>query len=850
MAETDATAAKILQVAENLAMTQALDPNTRDGAGFSNADFPAAFALVALGDVAGCAALLQLYSRQAKAKGIKPADLKPWLGESDFSNTEARSSLSQARKGAEGTLAWVERTDGILFNGIGLSVEVKKALKASGHKVAQGWVVPKSHLASVMSQADEIAKKEELQAIADATPQVASAPTGKPVPPPLAIHYDQGEVSWTQPFSEEGVAIRGIVKRLGARFNPDTKGWTLADPVALQALLVLAQDFDAPVVGIDHEPGLDEPTEALVDEIRQGVVKVIIVGQSEHEVCYRLRSKVEGAWEKARSIGAIYDRNAFGGSIRVDKAALRDLCAKLDAFTNIDLSPFLPIISKYEVAQVQAIDPEILAAIPFNTPTGKPFFDHQREGMAFLMTLGLADARLRGGILADSMGLGKTVQSICAANARFPEGRILVVCPASLKTNWRNEIWKWLGNQETIQIMKGTSDIVGDARWVIINYDIILNYVDQLRAVGFSLLISDEAHNLRNPETQRSIAIAGCAAKRAKGTPGQPGYKPPREAQPGIAETCQQSWMLTGTPILNRTKELFNLLKIIGHPLGQDWWRFASRYCAARSNGWGMNFNGSSNLGELAAKMANCYLKRQKDLLNLPPKIQSPRPVDLTDAELNAYHDAVDAMLGRLDGQEDDACILAELNALKLQTARVKMASTVEAAREVVDEGGKVLVFTFYKEVLDALQEEFGNSCVRIDGSVSPAKRQDIVDAFQNDPSKVVFLGQIDAAGVGLTLTAAETVIVNDYPWTPGILYQAEDRCYRIGTTGTVNVYYQEAEGTFDAKLKAILDEKNTVIDAFESGADIASKARMNVVRKLLKEIKKDAAARAASAVA
>lgn len=845
MAETDATAAKILQVAENLAMTQALDPNTRDGAGFSNADFPAAFALVALGDVAGCAALLQLYSRQAKAQGIKPADLKPWLGESDFSNTEARSSLSQARKGAEGTLAWVERPDGILFNGISLSVEVKKALKITGHKVAQGWVVPKSHLASVMSQADEIAKKEELQAIADATPQVASAPTGKPVPPPLAIHYDQGEVSWTQPFSEEGVAIRGIVKRLGARFNPDTKGWTLADPVALQALLILAQDFDAPVVGIDHEPGLDEPTEALVDEIRQGVVKVIIVGQSEHEVCYRLRSKVEGAWEKARSIGAIYDRNAFGGSIRVDKAALRDLCAKLDAFTNIDLSPFLPIISKYEVAQVQAIDPEILAAIPFKTPTGFNFFDHQREGMAFLMTLGLADVRLKGGILADDMGTGKSIQSVCAANARFPDGRILIICPASLKTNWRNEIWKWLGKQETIQIMKGTADTVGDARWVIINYDIVLNYVDHLRAVGFSLLIADEAHNLRNPETQRSIAIAGCGAKRAKGN------RPAREAQPGIAETCQQSWMLTGTPILNRTKELFNLLKIIGHPLGQDWWRFASRYCAARSNGWGMNFNGSSNLGELSAKMANCYLKRMKSqVLNLPPKIQSPRPVDLTDAELNAYHDAVDAMLGRLDGQEDDACILAELNALKLQTARIKMASTIEAAREVVDEGGKVLVFTFYKEVLDALQDEFGNSCVRIDGSVSPAKRQDIVDTFQNDPSKVVFLGQIEAAGVGLTLTAAQTVLINDYPWTPGILYQAEDRAYRIGQEGTVNVYYQEAEGTFDSKLKVILDEKNAVIDAFESGADIASKARMNVVKKLLKEIKKDAAARAASAVA
>lgn len=1182
----------ILSVTSTLAITQALNPNERDAAGFSNADFPAAFALVAIGDLAGCAALLKLYPRQAGQHGITDDMLQPYLGESvGMAATEARAALAQARKGAAGILAWTERKDGsILFNGINLDPKHKKQLRTWGKHTPHGWVVDRDKLALATYDVDSdlIANAGGLREIIQGTPQVVFKAPERPAPPPMEISVEGLDVNWTNPFSDTGVEIRKVVKLLGARFNGDKKNWTLADPVALQALLLLADDLDVPVHGVEAQEALSGAAMALAEEVRSGVVKVVVLHETEGHVWYRTRSKVEGAWEKAKSAGAFWDREQFGGSIRVDKADLRAVLGALDPIPNLDASPLLPLLQKFEAGQAAAIPQEVLDSIPTHTKSGLEFFAHQRDGIAYLMTLGWQDSRLTGGILADDMGLGKqaplsepvltpfgwstmgqlkagdfvvgtdgtpikvlgvfpqvsrevwavtfsdgvvvrcgpehlwtvrdynmkyrghgwvtktakdlmdsgltykngipkfeipdfhgmkvgvnpaiepwlfgqilgngstsglgetsgpitiscdvrdrdvvsrilalggvdggvyggthrtrlnasaslnparkliarglnvkskekfipeeclgwtwyarvdllrglmdsdgsnsknritfhscsealaedvarlvrslggaavvrrydrfeegkpvewqvnvhtqfcpffserksagwsadsrqrgnrivsmervededcvcilvdspdhlyvttgyklthnTIQAICAADARFPKGRILIVCPASLKSNWEREIEKWLG-PEDIQIISGRSDVLTDARWVIINYDILSVYVDVLRAAQFALVIADEAHNLRNEETQRSIAFMGRPAKRANAAKGRDA----EEAIPGISETCEQSWLLTGTPMMNRPKELFSLLKIINHPLSKDRWRFLSRYCAGRSSSYGTNFNGAANLGELSAKMAGCYLKRLKtEVLNLPPKIRAPYVVDLSDSELRAYHAAVDAMLGRLadgdqdeDGEPKEACVLAELNALKLQTARAKIPATVELAEEIVDEGRKVVIFSGYLEVLDALQEKFGAACVRIDGSVSPAKRQAIVDTFQGDPKVQVFLGQIEAAGVGLTLTAAQDVIINDLPWTPAILLQAEDRTYRIGQTGTVNVRHMEAHGTFDPRLREVLDMKAEIINAFETGADAASKARLSIVKQVLKAIKKDAKARAAVA--
>jgi SNF2 family DNA or RNA helicase len=130
------------------------------------------------------------------------------------------------------------------------------------------------------------------------------------------------------------------------------------------------------------------------------------------------------------------------------------------------------------------------------------------------------------------------------------------------------------------------------------------------------------------------------------------------------------------------------------------------------------------------------------------------------------------------------------------------------------------VVFAVHKTTVDALMEEFKDMAVKIDGSCSAAKRDSAVKEFQNNPEIKLFVGNIQAAGTGLTLTAASAVAFLELPWTPGELSQAADRCHRIGQKNTVNVYYLLAAGSIEEKIAEILDEKKTVLDAVVDGEE------------------------------
>jgi SWI/SNF-related matrix-associated actin-dependent regulator 1 of chromatin subfamily A len=135
--------------------------------------------------------------------------------------------------------------------------------------------------------------------------------------------------------------------------------------------------------------------------------------------------------------------------------------------------------------------------------------------------------------------------------------------------------------------------------------------------------------------------------------------------------------------------------------------------------------------------------------------------------------------------------------------------------------GNKLVVFAVHKAAVDALMEEFKEQAVKVDGSVSAAGRDAAVRAFQEDPKIKLFVGNIQAAGVGLTLTAASSVAFLELPWTPGDLVQAEDRCHRIGQKDNVNVYYLLADGTIEEKIAELLDEKRQVLEAVLDGKEV-----------------------------
>lgn len=839
---------RILQVAETLALTQARNPNERDDAGFSNADYPLAFALVAGGDVQGLAAMLLLYPRQAADHGLAAADLLAFTGEAGrLPRAEARAALQRARTRVAGLLGWTAVGDHVLFNGVDLDFTLRAQLRRWGRRTPQGWQVPVTHLALALADVDRatIARPWDLDALIEQVPQAAAeAPAPRPAPAARrpVFRVTGTAVDWTEPFSPTGSQVRALVKAAGGRWDGST--WNMT-PIGLQALGILVSGLDVDATALPEVA--DPEAEALADEVASGVTVLRLKQVKGTTVWYTTRAKVPSLWETAQAHGARWDRKVE--AVAIEAEDLEPFLKALERLPQVDGSAMLPALQEHEARREAELRTRPAIDVPETTPQGHALFAHQRDGVQFLVTLGWDNPDLRGGILADDMGLGKTLQASVAAHQLLaPTDRILVVVPASLKSNWAREIRQWIGPDQTVQVLQGRRDTMGDARWIVVNYDIVAHYFGPLRAAGFALAILDEAHVLRNATIQRSVALGGAPAKKAKKG------KPAEEAKPGILDTVDRVWLLTGTPILNRPKELFHPLGLIRHPLGADWFRFAIRYCDGKKGGYGWNFNGASNMAELGRKLGSAYLRRLKtEVLDLPPKLRGPYTVDLDEAALTAYEAAVDAMLGRLDAGEEgedaaEDCVLAELNALKLQTARAKIPATVELVQELVEQGRKVVVFSQYHEVLDALQANFLAAAVRIDGSVAPAKRQAIVDTFQQNPAVQVFLGQTDAAGVGLTLTASQDVVVNDLPWTPAILAQAEDRCYRIGQTGTVQVRYMEAAGTFDLHLRQVLTAKEAVIRAFEEGAEVSSRQKQSVVRQVLAAIRKDAKAAATMA--
>lgn len=416
---------------------------------------------------------------------------------------------------------------------------------------------------------------------------------------------------------------------------------------------------------------------------------------------------------------------------------------------------------------------KVPAAAPAKAPAAKVpagFFAHQAAGVAFLTERFSA-------LLADDMGLGKTAQAIVAAEqAVDPGARILVVCPASLAGNWKREIQRWSPGAQ-VSVLDGKVSSF-DARWNVVSYDTAKRagkLHDALLAASWGLLVIDEAHRVKNPKSQRHGFAAAVKTTRV--------------------------WQLTGTPMSNRPMDLYGVLKIGRHDLARSRHGFGVRYCGAFHDGYGWDYSGASNLTELAARTSDWMLRRTKDeALDLPAKTRSTIAAEVPERR-SAYKTIGEMMIAR--------------HAL----AGAKVATTVETALDILEvPGAKVIVFSEYIDVLDALQSALGEHGVaRIDGSVTGSARQAVVDKFQGDASVRVFLGQTVAAGEGITLTAASYVIINDLMLVPAQMAQAEDRAHRIGQRSAVSVYYTIGTCALDERLWGMIQGKLDTIGSFES---------------------------------
>ena len=429
--------------------------------------------------------------------------------------------------------------------------------------------------------------------------------------------------------------------------------------------------------------------------------------------------------------------------------------------------------------------------VDYSKYSHRPPLEHQKIAIEKL-------AGAKRFILADDMGLGKTTSTIIAALETGVK-KILIICPASLKINWLREIENY--TDRSVYIAEG-KNFSQEHDFVIVNYDILKNFYDlkdkeksEIYKSNFGIIIIDEAHYLQNGQAQRTKLVNS------------------------FVKSVDKLWLLTGTPMTSRPMNYFNLLSLIESPVAQNWMAYAIRYCqgyqfkAGNRKVW--NVTGASNLEELRDRTSRQVLRRLKtEVLDLPDKIISPVYLRLKsklyEGLMGEYYDWYE---NKTDESSSLTVQFSKLMKVRQVIAEEKINDTIELVQNIIDQGKKVIIFTNFTNTLNKIADHFGKQAVRLDGSTSKSMRQHAVDQFQDNEKITVFVGNLKAAGVGITLTAAEAVIMNDLSFVPSDHSQAEDRSYRYGQKSNVSVYYPIFENTIEGIIYDMLKNKKNIFE-------------------------------------
>lgn len=434
---------------------------------------------------------------------------------------------------------------------------------------------------------------------------------------------------------------------------------------------------------------------------------------------------------------------------------------------------------------------KVSSNIFLNSPVGLNYLPFQKAGIEFCI-------KQKNVLLADEMGLGKTIQAIGVINNVSSINKVLIVCTATLKRNWFEELKKWLVKPLTIKIV----DIAGDfnnENIVICSYNRLPKLLDLFKNHFFDLVVCDEVHLTKNKKAIRTKAVDS------------------------VSKRTSRNIHMTGTPIVSRPAELFPLIQRLG--FGMDWYHYMTRYADMHQNKFGyMEYKGAKNLEELQQKLrSSIMIRRMKAdvLAELPDKIRQPVIFDADTKELKEaikqeqrFLNLFDSYVERINNLEFSVDKgFSELAILRKNTAIAKVPLIIEFIKSTLENTDKVVVFAHHKEVINKIQAEFKNEAVKLTGESSQEERYEAIKEFQNNPKIKIFIGSILACGAGITLTASSTVIFAELDWVPGNVSQAEDRCHRIGQKNTVMVYHLIVDGSIDVKISKMLIDKQKNID-------------------------------------
>ena len=454
--------------------------------------------------------------------------------------------------------------------------------------------------------------------------------------------------------------------------------------------------------------------------------------------------------------------------------------------------PVDPATLDRALATVSSRAPRLAAAL-------LPF---QREGVEFVLR--------KGGraLIAHDMGLGKTLQALAVLAHYSHEWPALVVVPASMRWPWVDALELWLdgllrpGDVCVVRDGGCTSVAHPESKVVVVSYPLLVNpsIRAQVEAAKFRVVVADESHYLKDPKAKRTQALAP------------------------VLRRALRCVLLSGTPALNRPKDLFPQLDAIKPGGFGSFSDFARRYCDAKRLPWGWSFDGGSHLEELHRRLVDGYMHRRLKAVvadQLPPKRRERVRIELSGAAA-AKMRAAHAELAKLATARRDASTaganadanatgassrearfeaLRGLSAFGRATAEAKAADVAAHVAELVEGGTKLLFFAHHHVMLDAMENALRAARVphvRVDGTTPSLERASAVRRFQEDSALRVAVLSIQACGQGLTLTAASDVVFGELHWVPSAMLQAEDRAHRMGQKNPVNVKYLCAAGTAD----------------------------------------------------
>lgn len=431
-------------------------------------------------------------------------------------------------------------------------------------------------------------------------------------------------------------------------------------------------------------------------------------------------------------------------------------------------------------------------------PDGMELFAYQKAAVRFILPRTEC-------LIADQMGVGKTIETIAALNS-MPKSKvrtILLVVPASLKLNWKMELEKWLTHKLPIYLIDRHWAEYIRGRWLplskrrpgiyVVGYSSLHKFEKQMDR-KWHVIIADEVHYIKNNYTRRARALRQVAGERK------------------IA--------LSGTPLTARPRDLFSVLNWLSPSEWPDYLVYGKRYCRGAPE-----FKGASNLEELQERLRASFMIRRlkKDVLKqLPRKIRQTIVMQATFKEeriaLREEQDVMEELEALIAGQSlhcNVRLLFSRISILRHRTALAKLPKVVEHVFNALESEENLVVFTHHRDVLEGIRDELDLrdiSNVTVTGSNSQNERHNAVRNFQKGLSRV-FLGTMGSAGVGLTLTRASTAIFAELDWTPATLSQAEDRLHRIGTKKNVLVQHCVLNGSIDARIAQVVIAKQKNFD-------------------------------------